>query len=107
MLKVVSQEVDIFDPNGLTAGGRIAFMEKDIMIVWMYFALSNPTGGTSTLLPQGLYAKIGRATAFSGAISAMLIFLQTHRPGIHQIGTSYNGITITSFMTQQTIFGRQ
>jgi primary-amine oxidase len=75
MLKFVSQEVDIFDPNGLTAGGRISFMEKDIMIVWMYFALSNPTGGTSTLLPQGLYAKIGRATSFLGITSAKLIFV--------------------------------
>jgi hypothetical protein len=73
-LPVLMQDKDPFDPNGLSVGGRLSSVENGTTVVWVHFALSNPTGGTSTLLPQGLYTQIGKETSSTKARSVMLIY---------------------------------
>jgi hypothetical protein len=73
-LPVLMQDEDPFDPNSLSVGGRLSSVENGTAVVWVHFALSNPTGGTSTLLPQGLYTQIGKETSSTKARSVMLSY---------------------------------
>jgi hypothetical protein len=92
--------VDTSEPSTLSVGGRLSYVEDDTMIVWTEFALSNPTGGTSTLLPQGLYLQIGNSVLYKIQIGDAKLW-QMHQRETHRIGKFYSGTTITYFTTQR------
>jgi hypothetical protein len=84
-LPALMQNEGPFDPNGLSVGGRLSSVENGTLVVWVHFALSNPTGGTSTLLPQGLYTQIGKQTSSTKAGSAMLIYDRRINQGLLEL----------------------
>ncbi|KAE9373708.1 amine oxidase catalytic domain-containing protein [Stipitochalara longipes BDJ] len=69
--ELLGTSVDPFDPNGLSAGARFSYAENGTLIVWVHFSLSNPTGGTSTILPQGLYVQMDVSTRDSSNWKAL------------------------------------
>lgn len=56
---MVNQEANPFNPENLAASVRAVVAQNESLIMWMQFYQGGSQSEATTLLPQGLYAKLG------------------------------------------------
>ena len=64
LLNIPMQEVNLLDPNSLGLLPRASHIENGTTIYWVQFYRQDIKSEVHTLLPQGLYFKIGTFTEF-------------------------------------------
>jgi len=67
LLNIPMQEVNLLDPNSLGLLPRAFHMETGTTIYWVQFYRHDIKYEAHTLLPQGLYFKVGTFTEFSSS----------------------------------------
>jgi hypothetical protein len=65
LLNIPMQEVNLLDPNSLGLLPRASHIENGTTIYWVQFYRKDIKSEGHTLLPQGLYFKVGTSTEFS------------------------------------------
>jgi hypothetical protein len=64
LLNISIQEVNLLDPNSLGLLPRASHMENGTTTYWVQFYRQDTKSEAHTLLPQGLYFKVGTLTEF-------------------------------------------
>jgi hypothetical protein len=67
LLNIPMQEVNLLDPNSLGLLPRASHMENGTTMYWVQFYRQDIKSEAHTLLPQGLYFKVGTFTVFPSA----------------------------------------
>ena len=64
LLNISMQEVNLLDPKSLGLFPRASHMENGMTIYWVQFYRQDVKSEAHTLLPQGLYFKVGTFAEF-------------------------------------------
>jgi hypothetical protein len=68
LLNIPIQEVNLLDPNSLGLLPRASHMENGTTMYWVQFYREDIKSEAYTLLPQGLYFKVGTSTKFQSFV---------------------------------------
>jgi hypothetical protein len=73
---IIVQEAGSIDPLTLNATGRASFTENGALSLWLQFRQPGGKSSAFSLLPQGLYVKIGELALATSDLEIILIILQ-------------------------------